>query len=337
MPTVSIRRKTILTLLIFLSGVASALHSRPTAAEQAMQQAAASARRTAAGLRALEQQRPIQSNAVQQSATQQSAVQPAGISQRSIPLRPTRSAFVPQRAAPAPQLLDVPLDAVPQDAAAAQDTSQQLVATQPSIQQPPIQPPLIEQPVGVQLPPVQPPIPQRSDAPPVIAAPHAAELVPPAADGDEYPQFVPPKLTGIGQTNTSIALPQGEVPRNFAALTQDNATQMLAPPDEAIRTSAPFYSTPRAPDFTYRPLYFEERQLERNGRNIGVLQPVASFVHFFGTIPVLPYKAGAQPEARRLYTGNGIDIPGDKLTWRDRARGMMTQAMVAIGLSAALP
>jgi hypothetical protein len=42
--------------------------------------------------------------------------------------------------------------------------------------------------------------------------------------------------------------------------------------------------------FCHRPLYFEERNLERHGRSAGVLQPVVSAARFFGTIPTLPYQ-----------------------------------------------
>jgi hypothetical protein len=41
--------------------------------------------------------------------------------------------------------------------------------------------------------------------------------------------------------------------------------------------------------FAYQPLYFEEVNLERYGRTCGHLQPVASSLRFFATIPMLPY------------------------------------------------
>lgn len=40
----------------------------------------------------------------------------------------------------------------------------------------------------------------------------------------------------------------------------------------------------------YRPLYFEEVNLERYGYNFGCLQPFVSAARFYGTLPILPYK-----------------------------------------------
>jgi hypothetical protein len=52
------------------------------------------------------------------------------------------------------------------------------------------------------------------------------------------------------------------------------------------------------PGVYYHPLYFEEVNLERYGpRPCGLrwVQPVISGAHFFATVPILPYKLGAQP------------------------------------------
>ena len=41
----------------------------------------------------------------------------------------------------------------------------------------------------------------------------------------------------------------------------------------------------------HRPVYFEEINLERYGNSFGLVQPVVSAAHFFGTMPLLPYIA----------------------------------------------
>lgn len=58
-----------------------------------------------------------------------------------------------------------------------------------------------------------------------------------------------------------------------------------------------------SPVFYHRPLYFEQPNLERYG--IGparAVQPMLSSMHFFGTIPLIPYKALAQHPRERVYT-----------------------------------
>ena len=55
----------------------------------------------------------------------------------------------------------------------------------------------------------------------------------------------------------------------------------------------PLYTyTWQSPAFYYRPLYFEQPNLERYGQGTyRALQPVVSAAHFFGTVPLLPVKA----------------------------------------------
>ena len=64
-----------------------------------------------------------------------------------------------------------------------------------------------------------------------------------------------------------------------------------------------------ASNFVHRPLYFEETQLERYG-NRTKLQLLRSGIHFFGTLPVLPYKMGADLPNMCKYT-YGHYRPGD--------------------------
>ncbi|MCA9132398.1 MAG: hypothetical protein KDA45_04565, partial [Planctomycetales bacterium] len=58
-----------------------------------------------------------------------------------------------------------------------------------------------------------------------------------------------------------------------------------------------------SPAFYHLPLYFEQPNLERYGIGRGrVLQPLLSSAHFFGSIPLLPYKSLQQPPWEKVYT-----------------------------------
>ncbi|MGI9427493.1 MAG: hypothetical protein ACR2NM_02465, partial [Bythopirellula sp.] len=59
----------------------------------------------------------------------------------------------------------------------------------------------------------------------------------------------------------------------------------------------------KAAALCHKPLYFEQVQLERYGHSWGpYMQPIMSGVHFFGTLPVLPYKMGIRPPCECVYT-----------------------------------
>ena len=58
-----------------------------------------------------------------------------------------------------------------------------------------------------------------------------------------------------------------------------------------------------SPVFYHKPLYFEQPNLERYGQGTyRFLQPAASSIHFFGTIPLLPYKVLTQHPCEKHYT-----------------------------------
>ncbi len=66
-----------------------------------------------------------------------------------------------------------------------------------------------------------------------------------------------------------------------------------------------------APATFHKPLYFEDRDLERYGYGaIPVLRPGLSGVRFLGSTVSLPYQLAAKPPYRRVYT-LGQDRPGD--------------------------
>ncbi len=98
----------------------------------------------------------------------------------------------------------------------------------------------------------------------------------------------------------------------------------------------------KASGMWHKPLYFEQVQLERYGHDWGpVLQPIMSGAHFFGTIPILPYKMGLETPQECVYA-LGYYRPGScapymitqpGFTWRAAA----FQTGVVTGISAAVP
>ena len=59
----------------------------------------------------------------------------------------------------------------------------------------------------------------------------------------------------------------------------------------------------KASALCHKPLYFEQVQLERYGHSWGpYVQPIMSGVHFFGSVPILPYKMGIRTPTECVYT-----------------------------------
>ncbi len=59
----------------------------------------------------------------------------------------------------------------------------------------------------------------------------------------------------------------------------------------------------KAANLCHKPLYFEQVALERYGHSFGFYaQPLLSGVHFFGTLPILPYKMGLKTPNECVYT-----------------------------------
>ena len=98
----------------------------------------------------------------------------------------------------------------------------------------------------------------------------------------------------------------------------------------------------KAAAICHKPLYFEQVQLERYGHSWGpFVQPIMSGAHFFGSIPILPYKMGIRTPNECVYT-LGYYRPGScapymidpiPFTWR----AALFETGVATGISFAMP
>lgn len=99
-----------------------------------------------------------------------------------------------------------------------------------------------------------------------------------------------------------------------------------------------------APALAYRPLYFEEVNLERYGYGMKYLraaQPLISAGQFFTTVPILPYKMFAEPARTPVYTlGHyrpGSDVPFRPVYPPLSISGGAAEAGVAAGLILVIP
>ncbi|MEQ8838057.1 MAG: hypothetical protein RID07_14725, partial [Lacipirellulaceae bacterium] len=92
-----------------------------------------------------------------------------------------------------------------------------------------------------------------------------------------------------------------------------------------------------APQFHHQPLYFEQPMLERHGHYVhgNCVHSVLSAAHFFGSIPLLPYKIGAHPPLSCDYTlGHwrpGNCTPRTRFIPEVSTRGLVYESMFVTG------
>jgi hypothetical protein len=132
---------------------------------------------------------------------------------------------------------------------------------------------------------------QEAEAPP--ATPQLDLAKNPCAAMDEKP---------LGELGIGIALPAGQLPDDPASACW-NELNAASGPFPAIRCWPTAVYNWNATCLCYRPLYFEEINLERYGYGCcETLQPLASAAHFFGTVPALPYCMAVECPCKCVYT-----------------------------------
>ena len=129
-----------------------------------------------------------------------------------------------------------------------------------------------------------------------------------------------------------------EVPPDHASLVFDGKTRHWS----ASEIDWPLPATPAlSGEFCYRPLYFEEANLERYGNRRGCIQPAWSAVRFFATVPALPYLAAADPpdvcRYERYPYQAGRSAPRVKEMPPLSIRGGLVEAGTAVGLIFLIP
>ncbi len=98
----------------------------------------------------------------------------------------------------------------------------------------------------------------------------------------------------------------------------------------------------KASALCHKPLYFEQEALERYGHSWGpLLDPLVGSAHFFGSIPLLPYKMGLEPPTECIYT-LGYYRPGSCAPYMIQPfpwsyRGAALQGAAVTGLIFAVP
>lgn len=124
-----------------------------------------------------------------------------------------------------------------------------------------------------------------------------------------------------GLSVSAMIGPLNDVPKIFARLETSSETFNLT--DETVVTattarnhlwSDEAYSWV-SPAFSHKPLYFEQTNLERYGMGASpVAQPVISAAHFFGNIPLIPFKAIHRKPSEEFST-LGNQRPGNCVPW----------------------
>jgi hypothetical protein len=154
----------------------------------------------------------------------------------------------------------------------------------------------------------------------------------PCAGAPEKPMY---------ELGINIILPSGLLPKDHAALCWAQRNAMGGPfPAQRCWGSLPYLWD--APCLCYRPLYFEEINLERHGYGCcACIQPAVSAAHFFGTIPCLPYCMAEHCPCECEYT-LGHYRPGSCPPWQHhwpscQPIAAAAEAGVVTGLIFAIP
>lgn len=125
-------------------------------------------------------------------------------------------------------------------------------------------------------------------------------------DKKQETNFLPPQRP-IGQISIDVrSKPKNgnsTVPENLADETMGQTPPIPASTSDEMHSDLVFTkSREHAELFSHHPLYFEEANLERYGRNCGPLQPAVSGLRFFATIPSLPYAMATHPPRKTYIT-----------------------------------
>ncbi|HKD36114.1 MAG TPA: hypothetical protein VKB78_04915 [Pirellulales bacterium] len=114
-------------------------------------------------------------------------------------------------------------------------------------------------------------------------------------------EAIDPSWKPIGQVGVTITNPPGDLPTD-EALPIFARAGIVAPELAESRNWTEFGYFWLASGFCSGPLYFEEPNLERYGYRFACIQPAVSAAHFFGTIPLLPYKMVVHPPCECVYS-----------------------------------
>lgn len=164
----------------------------------------------------------------------------------------------------------------------------------------------------------------------------------PAAPGapTELPEEIQAEFKSIGSLGTRIQAKDGQFPTDFAVDRFKREGELY----HALGYRRPWQPSNYswvAPGLCHYPLYFEEINLERHGYNVGVLQPAASAISFYGRLAMLPYLMAIDRPLECQYT-LGHYRPGSYAPFHlhhppVRARGLVAEAATVAALFLIFP
>jgi hypothetical protein len=122
------------------------------------------------------------------------------------------------------------------------------------------------------------------------------------------------RIRPLNQVGTALTPPQGDLPPDLAQRRFGTAPFIVAS-EVGGRGWAEFTYLWQAPALAYRPLYFEEPNLERYGHSAGcVLQPALSGAHFLMAVSALPMRVAFDRPWELVYP-LGHALPGSPSPW----------------------
>lgn len=144
------------------------------------------------------------------------------------------------------------------------------------------------------------------------------------------------KIRPITSISIDTSLPEGTLPPNPAAeaFAGEPVTNTST---ESRQAPLRFSHTNPALGFCHQPLYFEQPLMERYGRGPARCGCVISAAHFFGSIPMLPYKMVMQRPRECVPSWRCRSCRDEFLRSPRSRRAAATQAIVTAGLLLALP
>jgi len=174
-----------------------------------------------------------------------------------------------------------------------------------------------------------------------------SEVLPPLAAAATTPPriFDPLQIAGrprsLREIQARIQPPTGLLPTDAREVLGTPTWTLNEQQLETSRSQLETIVTWEAPASCHKGLLFEEPNLERHGRSIGLFQPALSAAHFFGRVPALPYLALSERASQVRYT-LGHHRPGSEapLVWhipRPSLTGGVLEATTIVGVLYAFP
>jgi hypothetical protein len=207
-----------------------------------------------------------------------------------------------------------------------------------------------------------PAAPVRFDALPAIARPMGqtvqqasfqqgsqAPTMPKLSADETYESFTPLEPPGPQQIFYHLDSEASWKERMRQQGRERSSPERISFPDEPIVSKMPYtprnfaaMTTTAEPNYTlYRRLFFEEKNSERYGWDLGILSPFVSAGAFYWDLAMVPYQVASLP-LRRFDSNAGLCLPGDPVPYKlyppqVSFTGSVLEAGVVVALFAIFP